>query len=118
MLRWLRLHLKLRKDHAWHADGCLNIPSVLVSGWTNGAGKVSVHGKVQAVDLVDAMVAAADSKFSDEAVGKIERSACPIVGYSALRSLKEHGFCRRARLVTTSGSQQIWAILFTTNSTS
>src|SRR5258708_10316519 len=23
MLRWLRLHLKLRKDHAWHADGCL-----------------------------------------------------------------------------------------------
>jgi hypothetical protein len=96
----------------------LNIPSVFVSGWTNRAGKVSLHGKVHAVDLVDAMVAAADSKFSDEAVGEIERSACPIVGYSALRSFKEHGFGRRAHLVTTSGSRQIWVILLCVPKTS
>jgi dihydroxy-acid dehydratase len=44
------------------------------------AGKVKLHGKVQAVDLVDAMVAAADSRISDEDVEVIERSACPTCG--------------------------------------
>jgi dihydroxy-acid dehydratase len=58
----------------------LNIPSVFVSGGPMEAGKVSVHGKMQAVDLVDAMVAAADSKVSDKEVENIERSACPTCG--------------------------------------
>ena len=58
----------------------LNIPSVFVSGGPMEAGKVSVHGKMQAVDLVDAMVAAADSKVSDKEVESIERSACPTCG--------------------------------------
>src|SRR5450756_1578307 len=58
----------------------LNIPAVFVSGGPMEAGKVSVHGKMQAVDLVDAMVAAADSKVSDEEVESIERSACPTCG--------------------------------------
>ena len=58
----------------------LNIPSVFVSGGPMEAGKISVHGKIEAVDLVDAMVAAADSKVSDEDVESIERSACPTCG--------------------------------------
>src|SRR5215471_17772709 len=58
----------------------LNIPAVFVSGGPMEAGKVKLHGKVQAVDLVDAMVAAADSRVSDDDVQVIERSACPTCG--------------------------------------
>jgi dihydroxy-acid dehydratase len=58
----------------------LNIPAVFVSGGPMEAGKVTLHGKVQAVDLVDAMVAAADSRVSDAEVEVIERSACPTCG--------------------------------------
>jgi dihydroxy-acid dehydratase len=58
----------------------LNIPSVFVSGGPMEAGKVVLHGKKVALDLVDAMVAAADDKVSDEDVKVIERSACPTCG--------------------------------------
>ena len=58
----------------------LNIPSVFVSGGPMEAGKVVLHGKKVALDLVDAMVAAADDKISDEDVQVIERSACPTCG--------------------------------------
>jgi dihydroxy-acid dehydratase len=58
----------------------LNIPSVFVSGGPMEAGKVVLHGKKHALDLVDAMVAAADDKISDEDVTAIERSACPTCG--------------------------------------
>src|SRR5215468_5063212 len=58
----------------------LNMPAVFVSGGPMEAGKVRLHGKVQAVDLVDAMVAAADSRVSDADVQVIERSACPTCG--------------------------------------
>jgi dihydroxy-acid dehydratase len=58
----------------------LNIPSVFVSGGPMEAGKVVMHGKKVALDLVDAMVAAADDKISDEDVAVIERSACPTCG--------------------------------------
>src|SRR5246500_3777235 len=58
----------------------INIPTVFVSGGPMEAGKVSMAGKAQAIDLVDAMVAAADSKVSDEDVKVIERSACPTCG--------------------------------------
>ncbi|OJT96546.1 MAG: dihydroxy-acid dehydratase, partial [Rhizobium sp. 63-7] len=58
----------------------LNIPSVFVSGGPMEAGKVVLHGKSHALDLVDAMVAAADDKMSDEDVKAIERSACPTCG--------------------------------------
>jgi dihydroxy-acid dehydratase len=44
------------------------------------AGKVDVKGKIRSVDLVDAMVAAADDKVSDTEVEVIERSACPTCG--------------------------------------
>ncbi|PAQ08659.1 dihydroxy-acid dehydratase [Mesorhizobium temperatum] len=58
----------------------LNIPTVFVSGGPMEAGKVVLAGKTQALDLVDAMVAAADDKISDEDVKTIERSACPTCG--------------------------------------
>ncbi|MER9890865.1 dihydroxy-acid dehydratase [Mesorhizobium sp. M0119] len=58
----------------------LNIPTVFVSGGPMEAGKVVLAGKSQALDLVDAMVAAADDKISDEDVKTIERSACPTCG--------------------------------------
>ncbi|SOC85952.1 dihydroxy-acid dehydratase [Ensifer adhaerens] len=58
----------------------LNIPSIFVSGGPMEAGKVVLKGKKQALDLVDAMVAAADESFSDEEVAAIERSACPTCG--------------------------------------
>ncbi|WP_295045074.1 dihydroxy-acid dehydratase [uncultured Paracoccus sp.] len=59
----------------------LNIPAVFVSGGPMEAGKVVLeNGKVKALDLVDAMVAAADDSVSDADVAAIERSACPTCG--------------------------------------
>jgi dihydroxy-acid dehydratase len=58
----------------------LNIPSVFVSGGPMEAGKVVLQGKEVALDLIDAMVAAADDKVSDEDLQVIERSACPTCG--------------------------------------
>jgi len=59
----------------------LNIPAVFVSGGPMEAGKVRLKdNKVHAVDLVDAMVVAADSKVSDDDVETYERSACPTCG--------------------------------------
>src|SRR6202453_581331 len=58
----------------------LNIPAVFVSGGPMEAGKVTVAGNVKKVDLIDAMVAAADSAVSDADVAGIERSACPTCG--------------------------------------
>ncbi|HHI81810.1 MAG TPA: dihydroxy-acid dehydratase, partial [Rhizobiales bacterium] len=58
----------------------LNIPAVFVSGGPMEAGKVRLHGHDEALDLVDAMVAAADDTVSDEDVKTIERSACPTCG--------------------------------------
>ena len=58
----------------------LNIPVVFVSGGPMEAGKVNWQGESLKVDLVDAMVAAADSKVSDEKSEAIERSACPTCG--------------------------------------
>jgi dihydroxy-acid dehydratase len=58
----------------------LNIPAVFVSGGPMEAGKVVWKDKVTAVDLIDAMVAAADDRVSDEEVRAIERSACPTCG--------------------------------------
>ncbi len=59
----------------------INVPTVFVSGGPMEAGKlVMKDGKLQALDLIDAMVAAADDKVSDEEVTKIERSACPTCG--------------------------------------
>ena len=58
----------------------LNIPTVFVSGGPMESGKILLKGKKRAVDLIDAMVAAADSNVTDEEVEVIERSACPTCG--------------------------------------
>jgi dihydroxy-acid dehydratase len=58
----------------------LNIPVVFVSGGPMEAGKVVWADKEKKLDLVDAMVAAADDRISDEEVKAIERSACPTCG--------------------------------------
>jgi dihydroxy-acid dehydratase len=58
----------------------LNIPAVFVSGGPMEAGKVVWKDKVTAIDLIDAMVAAADDSVTEEEVTAIERSACPTCG--------------------------------------
>ena len=58
----------------------LNIPTVFVSGGPMESGKVLLGGKSKSLDLIDAMVAAADSGVSDSDVQVIERSACPTCG--------------------------------------
>ena len=58
----------------------LNIPVVFVSGGPMEAGKVNWNGVVRKLDLVDAMVEAADSHVSDADVAEVERSACPTCG--------------------------------------
>jgi len=56
----------------------LNIPVVFVSGGPMEAGKTRLG--VHKIDLIDAMVMAADSKVSDAEVAEVERSACPTCG--------------------------------------
>lgn len=58
----------------------LDIPAVFVSGGPMEAGKVVLDGKEKAVDLIDAMVAAADDRVSEANVQVMERSACPTCG--------------------------------------
>jgi dihydroxy-acid dehydratase len=64
----------------------LNIPVVFVSGGPMEAGKVrlAVPGtqtiQIKKLDLIDAMVMAADDKVSDAEVAEVERSACPTCG--------------------------------------
>ncbi|MDP3584005.1 MAG: dihydroxy-acid dehydratase [Thiobacillus sp.] len=58
----------------------LNIPTVFVSGGPMEAGKVKWGAKTIKLDLVDAMVSAADASYSDEKVAQLERSACPTCG--------------------------------------
>ena len=58
----------------------LNVPTVFVSGGPMEAGKVQINGIERSVDLVDAMVIAADPNASDAEVEQHERSACPTCG--------------------------------------
>ncbi|MBI2685594.1 MAG: dihydroxy-acid dehydratase [Acidobacteria bacterium] len=58
----------------------LNVPTVFVSGGPMEAGKVNWQGGTRFVDLVDAMIEAADKKNSDADVAEMERSACPTCG--------------------------------------
>ncbi len=58
----------------------LNVPTIFVSGGPMEAGKSIVQGKETTLDLVDAMVLAADDSISDEDVESVERSACPTCG--------------------------------------
>lgn len=58
----------------------LNIPTVFVSGGPMEAGKVTLRGETMHVDLIDAMIKAADPNVTDSEVADMERSACPTCG--------------------------------------
>jgi dihydroxy-acid dehydratase len=64
----------------------LNIPVVFVSGGPMEAGKVRLANpatqtiEIKKLDLIDAMVMAADSKVSEADLAEVERSACPTCG--------------------------------------
>lgn len=61
----------------------LNIPTVFVSGGPMEAGKVigAIHiADERKLDLVDAMVEAANDQVSNDAVAEIEQNACPTCG--------------------------------------
>ncbi len=60
----------------------INIPVIFVSGGPMEAGKTKLAGsdEIKKLDLIDAMVMAADSKVSDSDLAAVERSACPTCG--------------------------------------
>lgn len=58
----------------------LNIPAVFVSGGPMESGRTEMKGVERSLDLIDAMVAAADDSYSDAEVATMERSACPTCG--------------------------------------
>ena len=58
----------------------LNIPAVFVSGGPMESGKSLLHGEEIHLDLVDAMVMAANPNETDAEVAQVERSACPTCG--------------------------------------
>ena len=58
----------------------LNIPTVFVSGGPMESGKVVIGGTEIRLDLVDAMVGAADPNQTDEDIDKVEHNACPTCG--------------------------------------
>lgn len=58
----------------------LNIPVIFVSGGPMESGKAMIHGEEVHLDLVDAMVMAANPNETDEDVASVERSACPTCG--------------------------------------
>jgi len=58
----------------------LNVPVIFVSGGPMESGKTQIHGEEVKLDLVDAMVMAANPDETDEDVMQVERSACPTCG--------------------------------------
>ncbi|MDY0211418.1 MAG: dihydroxy-acid dehydratase [Desulfuromonadaceae bacterium] len=58
----------------------LNIPTIFVTGGPMEAGHANIGGKEAALDLVDAMVAAADAGITDAEVEQYEKHSCPTCG--------------------------------------
>jgi dihydroxy-acid dehydratase len=58
----------------------LNIPTIFISGGPMEAGKIQQGNGLKSLDLIDAMVIAADPSKSDVEVEEYERSACPTCG--------------------------------------
>ena len=58
----------------------LNIPVIFVSGGPMEAGKVQIGDLVKSVDLIDAMIVAADDNYTDAEVAEFEKNACPTCG--------------------------------------
>ena len=58
----------------------LNIPAVFIAGGPMESGIAQTATGARKVDLIDAMVDAADESVSDEDLAEIERHACPTCG--------------------------------------
>jgi dihydroxy-acid dehydratase len=58
----------------------LDIPVVFISGGPMEAGKVNIDGELRAVDLIDAMIEAANPDRTDAEVEEFEQNACPTCG--------------------------------------
>ena len=59
----------------------LNIPTIFISGGPMESGKmVAADGATRKLDLIDAMMDAADPTVADETISAIERLACPTCG--------------------------------------
>ncbi len=58
----------------------LNIPAIFVSGGPMEAGKVQWGDEIRKVDLIDAMIEAANPNTSDADAEKLEKNACPTCG--------------------------------------
>jgi len=58
----------------------LNIPVIFVSGGPMEAGKVTINDLEKKIDLIDAMISAADDQYSDDQVAHMEAEACPTCG--------------------------------------
>ena len=58
----------------------LNIPAIFVSGGPMEAGKLKWEAQVVSLDLIDAMVKAADKSCQDDEIEAVERAACPTCG--------------------------------------
>lgn len=58
----------------------LNIPVIFVSGGPMEAGKVTIDDLDRKIDLIDAMISAADDQYTDDQVAHMEAEACPTCG--------------------------------------
>ncbi|MGB2178856.1 dihydroxy-acid dehydratase [Hyphomonas sp.] len=58
----------------------LDIPVVFISGGPMEAGKVNIDGELKAIDLIDAMIEAANPERTDAEVLAYEEAACPTCG--------------------------------------
>jgi dihydroxy-acid dehydratase len=58
----------------------LNIPAIFISGGPMESGKSVIQNQEVHLDLIDAMISAANPAMSDEDVMTMERSACPTCG--------------------------------------
>ncbi len=58
----------------------LNIPVIFVSGGPMEAGKVTINDLEKKIDLIDAMISAADDQYTDDQVAHMEAEACPTCG--------------------------------------
>jgi dihydroxy-acid dehydratase len=58
----------------------LNIPAIFVSGGPMEAGKLKWKTQTMSLDLIDAMIKAADKNCPDDEIEAVERAACPTCG--------------------------------------
>ncbi|MBL9058644.1 MAG: dihydroxy-acid dehydratase, partial [Mangrovicoccus sp.] len=58
----------------------LNVPAIFVSGGPMEAGKVDIKGEIIKVDLIDAMIQAANPEMTDAEVAEYESQSCPTCG--------------------------------------